>query len=112
MAEQPKHKAPEGMEPYDLGGGNDLGALSKKQQEELNKFKIKTRMENEKYLRDHPEVECILAGFLGETLQKRPEDIRDFAADYFTKPELTANVQKQMEDRQLAIKQNNILKKI
>ncbi|KAK7115539.1 RIIa domain-containing protein 1-like [Littorina saxatilis] len=112
MAEQPKHKAPEGMESYDLGGDNDLGALSKKQQEELNKFKIKTRMENEKYLREHPEVECILAGFLGETLQKRPEDIREFAADYFTKPELPGVVQKQLEERQVLIKQNKILQKI
>ena len=40
MAEQPKHNAPEGMEPYDLGGVNDLGALSKKQQEDLNSFKV------------------------------------------------------------------------
>ncbi|XP_076465486.1 RIIa domain-containing protein 1-like [Babylonia areolata] len=112
MAEQPKHKAPEGMEPYDLGGDNDLGALSKKQQEELNTFKIKTRMENERYLRDHPEVECILAGFLGETLMKRPEDIREFAAEYFTKPDLPSKVQKQLEDRQTVMKQNQMLQKI
>lgn len=28
-------------------------------------FQIKTRVDNEKFLRDHPEVECLLAGFLG-----------------------------------------------
>merc|ERR1712087_102315 len=112
MAEQPKHNAPEGMEAYDLGGKNDLGALSEKQQEELNKFKIKTRLENEKYLRAHPEVECIVAGFLGETLQKRPDDIREFAAEYFTNAELPGVVQKQMEERQHQIKQNKILQNI
>ena len=42
MAEQPKHNAPEGMEPYDLGGENDLGALSQKQQADLNSFKVCT----------------------------------------------------------------------
>jgi hypothetical protein len=42
MAEQPKHNAPEGMEPYDLGGEGDLGALSAKQQDDLNKFKVRT----------------------------------------------------------------------
>lgn len=40
MDAQPRHNAPEGMEPYDLGGKNDLGALSKEQQEKLNKFKV------------------------------------------------------------------------
>lgn len=112
MAEQPKHKNPEGMESYDLGGENDLGGLSKEQQEELNKFKIRTRMENEKYLRGHPEVECLLAGFLGETFLKRPEDVREFAAEYFTKAELPDKLQKQMEERQALMKQNKILQKI
>lgn len=41
MANQPKHKAPEGMEPYDLGGKSDLGALSTEQQEKLNQFKVR-----------------------------------------------------------------------
>lgn len=28
------------MEPYDLGGDDNLGALSQEQQEKLNKFKV------------------------------------------------------------------------
>lgn len=40
MNDQPKHKPPHGMEPYDLGGGDDLGALSKEQQQKLNDFKV------------------------------------------------------------------------
>ncbi|XP_064594912.1 RIIa domain-containing protein 1-like [Liolophura sinensis] len=112
MANQPRHNAPEGMEPYDLGGPGDLGALSKEQQEKLNNFKIKTRVDNEKFLRDHPEVECLLAGFLGQVLMKRPEDIREFAADYFTSPDLPSVVEKQLEERQMKLKQNNILKEI
>ncbi|PVD19645.1 hypothetical protein C0Q70_20135 [Pomacea canaliculata] len=94
MANQPKHKAPEGMEPYDLEGKSDLGALSTEQQEKLNQFK------------------CILAGFLGEALIKRPEDIREFAAEYFTSVDLPGKVQKQLEDRQAVLKQNRILQKI
>ena len=34
--------APHGMEPYDLKGENDLGALSNEQQEKLNKYKVST----------------------------------------------------------------------
>ena len=30
------------MEPYDLKGENDLGALSNEQQEKLNKYKVST----------------------------------------------------------------------
>ncbi len=40
MAAQPKSDAPHGMEPYDLGGPGDLGALSNEQQEKLNVFKV------------------------------------------------------------------------
>ena len=38
--QKPQHEHPEGMEPYDLGGEGDLGALSKEQQEKLNRFKV------------------------------------------------------------------------
>ncbi|MBN3317667.1 OTOAN protein, partial [Atractosteus spatula] len=58
----------------------DIGALSPEQQAKLRKFKIKTRIENEKYLRSHPEVDLLLSGFLREVFLKRPEDIREFAA--------------------------------
>lgn len=40
MADKPKHMPPHGMEPYDLGGDDNLGALSQEQQEKLNKFKV------------------------------------------------------------------------
>ena len=33
-------KVPHGMEPYDEAGPNDLGALSKEQQDKLNTFKV------------------------------------------------------------------------
>ena len=40
MTEQPKHNPPHGMEKYDLGGKDDLGALSLAQQADLNQFKV------------------------------------------------------------------------
>ena len=42
MTEQPKHAPPHGMEKYDLGGKDDLGALSLAQQADLNQFKVRT----------------------------------------------------------------------
>ncbi|KAI7806838.1 RIIa domain-containing protein 1 isoform X2 [Triplophysa rosa] len=61
----------------------DFGALSTEQQERLRQFKIKTRISNEKYLRSHPEVDLLLSDFLREVFQKRPTDIREFAAGWF-----------------------------
>ncbi|CAG5118654.1 unnamed protein product [Candidula unifasciata] len=109
MADKPQHGPPHGMEKYDLGGADDLGALSVAQQADLNQFKIKTRISNESYLRDHPEVECLIAGFLGDVLTKRPESIREFAAEYFTNPSLPDILEKQLAGRQEKLKQNHVI---
>ncbi|ESO84886.1 hypothetical protein LOTGIDRAFT_221814 [Lottia gigantea] len=112
MADTPQHTTAHGMEPYDLSGPTELGALSKEQQEKLNSFKIKTRVGNEAYMREHPEIECMLDGFLSDVLTKRPENIREYAAQYFTVADLNVIVEKQMENRQSCMKQNKILQKI
>ncbi|XP_055864480.1 RIIa domain-containing protein 1-like [Biomphalaria glabrata] len=100
------------MEKHDLGGVNDLGALSQAQQADLNQFKIKTRIGNEKYLREHPEVEWSIAGFLSDVLMKRPESIREFAAEYFTNPTLPDKVEKQLAIRLEKLKQNRVIQSL
>ncbi|ESP04803.1 hypothetical protein LOTGIDRAFT_109278 [Lottia gigantea] len=89
----------------------DLGALSQEQQSKLNKFKIQTRVENEKYLREHPEVESLMGGFLSDVLTKRPDNIQEFAAKYFIQPDVNSVVEKSLEDRQNNMKQNSLLQK-
>ncbi|XP_038833393.1 RIIa domain-containing protein 1-like [Salvelinus namaycush] len=66
----------------------DFGALSIAQQQKLRQFKINTRINNEKYLREHPETEVLISDFLRDVFLKRPTDIREYAADYFTNPNL------------------------
>uniref|UniRef100_A0A3Q0RWG9 RIIa domain-containing protein n=1 Tax=Amphilophus citrinellus TaxID=61819 RepID=A0A3Q0RWG9_AMPCI len=58
----------------------DVSVLNAEQQEKLRQFKIKTRIDNEKYLRSHPEVELLIGDFLRDVLLKRPTDIHEFAA--------------------------------
>ncbi|XP_061462523.1 RIIa domain-containing protein 1 [Rhineura floridana] len=77
----------------------DVGSLHAEQQTKLMQFKINTRLANEKYLRAHKEVELLLSGFLREVLMERPDNIREFAADYFTNPELHKKVQQQMMEK-------------
>ncbi|XP_077974237.1 RIIa domain-containing protein 1-like [Styela clava] len=82
---RPSKRPPFGMEDY------DLGALSDEQQASLNMYKIKTRMENEEYLRKHPEVGILMTTFLRELLLRRPNNVREFAAVYFTNSELPSS---------------------
>ncbi|KAK1329043.1 hypothetical protein QTO34_011214 [Cnephaeus nilssonii] len=76
--------------------GPDPGALSPEQLEKLRDYKIQTRIANEKYLRSHKEVELLLSGFFREMFLKRPENIREFAADYFTDPRLPNKIHTQL----------------
>ncbi|XP_040854997.1 RIIa domain-containing protein 1 [Ochotona curzoniae] len=76
--------------------GPDPGVLSPEQLEKLREFKIQTRIANEKYLRAHKEVGFLISGFLRELFLKRPENIREFAADYFTDPRLPNKIHRQL----------------
>lgn len=83
---RPSKNPPHGMEDY------DLGALSNDQQAALSTYKIKTRMDNEEYLRGHPEVEILITSFLRELLLRRPSNVSEFAAAYFNSPDLPSSV--------------------
>ncbi|TKS82059.1 RIIa domain-containing protein 1 [Collichthys lucidus] len=76
-----------------------VGVLSAEQQEKLRLFKIKTRIENEKYLRSHSEVEVLIGDFVRDVLLKRPADICEFAAEHFTNPNLHMVTASKMEGK-------------
>ncbi|XP_006861768.1 PREDICTED: RIIa domain-containing protein 1 [Chrysochloris asiatica] len=76
--------------------GSNPGVLSPEQLEQLRLYKIQTRIANEKYLRTHKEVELLLRGFFREMFLRRPENIREFAADYFTDPRLPNKIHMQL----------------
>eukprot|EP00731_Ephydatia_muelleri_P016256 Em0009g680a len=71
---------------------HDATALTKEQQRTLDEYKIKTRIENELYLRHHPEVSLMLSAFISDVLKTRPPNIKKHAADYFTDPCLSDKV--------------------
>ncbi|XP_041649936.1 RIIa domain-containing protein 1 [Cheilinus undulatus] len=77
----------------------EVGVLSAEQQEKLRQFKVRTRIDNERYLRSHPEVEVLIGEFLRDLLLKRPADIREFAADHFTNPNLQVVTASKMEGK-------------
>ncbi|XP_032753717.1 RIIa domain-containing protein 1 [Rattus rattus] len=76
--------------------GPDPGTLSPEQLEQLRDFKIQTRIANEKYLRTHKEVSLLISSFFREMFLRRPENILEFAAYYFTDPRLPNKIHMQL----------------
>uniref|UniRef100_A0A8C8TXY8 Regulatory subunit of type II PKA R-subunit (RIIa) domain containing 1 n=1 Tax=Peromyscus maniculatus bairdii TaxID=230844 RepID=A0A8C8TXY8_PERMB len=62
----------------------------------LRPWIIQTRIANEKYLRTHKEVSLLISGFFREMFLKRPENILEFAAHYFTDPRLPNKIHMQL----------------
>ncbi|XP_031230576.1 RIIa domain-containing protein 1 isoform X1 [Mastomys coucha] len=74
----------------------DPGTLNSEQLEQLRDFKIQTRIANEKYLRTHKEVSLLISGFFRALFLKRPDNILEFAAYYFTDPRLPHRIHMQL----------------
>ena len=55
-------------------------------------LKVKLRLENEKYLRAHPELKMLVANFMKVVLEKKPQNVTSFATGYFTSPGLEQRV--------------------
>ncbi|XP_067832205.1 RIIa domain-containing protein 1-like [Heptranchias perlo] len=88
--------------PYGMGT-YDPRALNSQQQNRLWEFKINTRIANEYYLRNHPEVDVLLGEFMRSVLQKRPKNIREFASEYYTNAKLPERILRILQERQRAM---------
>jgi hypothetical protein len=53
---------------------------------------VEVRLANEKYLRDHPEIDRMLSDFVDTVLSERPTDILPFAVSYFTSDDLASKL--------------------
>ena len=65
---------------HDLIGIKDL---LKRQKEQIDKIKFWTRIDNEKYLREHPEIEFIIQQFLVKLLEDQPKNCVKYAGNFF-----------------------------
>ncbi|XP_015740214.1 RIIa domain-containing protein 1 [Coturnix japonica] len=55
------------------------------------------RLSSERYLRERPEVAMLLRGLLRQLMLRRPRNVLEFAAEYFTDPELPQRIREQLE---------------
>jgi len=60
------------VNPHDIAGTKDLVEV---QNDELNIKKVYFRLNNEKYLREHPELNQLISVFLFKVLEEKPDNI-------------------------------------
>ncbi|CAF1285901.1 unnamed protein product [Rotaria magnacalcarata] len=77
----------------------DEGALLPEQQKKINELKIQKRIENERYLQKHPELNILMRDFIRQTCLQKPEDIRQFSAGYFTHPMLEKRIENLIKEQ-------------
>ena len=65
---------------HDLIGIKDLLKIQKNK---INRIKFYTRIDNEKYLREHPEIEFIIQQFLVKLLEDQPNNVISYAGNFF-----------------------------
>eukprot|EP01002_Notosolenus_urceolatus_P015471 NODE_8055_length_535_cov_8.586420_g7005_i0.p2 GENE.NODE_8055_length_535_cov_8.586420_g7005_i0~~NODE_8055_length_535_cov_8.586420_g7005_i0.p2 ORF type:complete len:102 (+),score=23.36 NODE_8055_length_535_cov_8.586420_g7005_i0:186-491(+) len=63
-------------------------SLSAEKQKQLRSMEVKDKMENELYLRKHPEIKTLLSVLVERVIQERPENVLDFTAQFFSTSDL------------------------
>ena len=65
---------------HDLIG---IQGILRAQKNEIEKKKLELRMENERYFRNHPEINSLLCLFVQRILDDRPENILEYGGTFF-----------------------------
>ena len=81
---------------HDLIGIKDL---LKRQKQQINRIKFFTRIDNEKYLREHPEIEFIIQQFLVKLLEDQPKNCIKYAGKFFHTTNFKELYKKFQEDK-------------
>ena len=76
---------------HDLIG---VEGILKAQKNEIEKKKLELRMKNERYLREHPEINYIVELFVSKILDDRPENILEYGGTFFDSAGLREQVEK------------------
>ena len=75
---------------HDLIG---IQGILRAQKNEIEKKKLELRMENERYFRNHSEINSLLCLFVQRILDDRPENILEYAGTFFDSASLSLLVQ-------------------
>ena len=59
-------------------------------------LKEQLQLENETYLKEHPEIRGIMSLFMARVLEEKPKDVQKFTLDFFTAYDLKDKVHTHM----------------
>ena len=79
---------------HDLIG---IKELLKIQSNHINRIKFYTRIDNEKYLREHPENEFIIQQFLVKLLEDQPRNCISYAGNFFHSTDFRTAYEKEIQ---------------
>ena len=79
---------------HDLIG---IKELLKIQSNQINRIKFYTRIDNEKYLREHPEIEFIIQQFLVKLLEDQPRNCISYAGNFFHSTDFRTAYEKEIQ---------------
>jgi len=65
-------------------------------------LKLELRIENEKYFREHSELNTLIRLFMSKVLDDRPENILSYAGQFFDRAELREKVDNAREEQKNA----------
>lgn len=78
--EEAKH-----INPHDIIG---VEGIPKAFKGKLSRLKLQQRMENERYLQSHPELQMLVGLFMRHVLDEQPESVLEFAGRFFDRHDL------------------------
>jgi hypothetical protein len=71
-----------------MADDSEYQILSRDQQAKIHQLKVQQRIQNEQYLRQHPELKALVSLFMRQLLETKPEKPEMFAAEFFTRPDV------------------------
>lgn len=78
------------------------GVFTEQEKKNLSEHVLQCRVENEKYLRSHPEITMVLNEILRQLLARRPNEPVAFVEDFLASNDLKALYQTLMMEQQAA----------
>ena len=80
--------------PHDIIG---IAGIIRAHNKDVEFQKLKVRMDNERYMVSHPEINVMISLFMKHVLDEHPDDILQYAGAFFDRPNLREIVRWEFE---------------
>ena len=95
------------MEEHNVIG---LKGIIPQHRQNVEDLKLTVKMDDELYLRKHPELSYLLSIFMRKVLIEKPENPIEFAGEFFDWPDLKTMVEREVQNMQNAFEEDKHLR--